>query len=80
MAQSFSNVGKACQDEMKNLPFFPEGSFGRSVVVLMVFRLHCFWIFLFGPRKRNKIFTRVWALKKCDALSQVWPQHVTLEE
>jgi len=32
MTLSFSTVVKAYQDEIKNLPFVPEGYFGRSIV------------------------------------------------
>jgi len=32
MALSFSTIVKAYQDEMKNLPIIPKGSFGHSAV------------------------------------------------
>jgi serine/threonine protein kinase len=56
MAQSFSNVVKAYQEEI-NLPFVPKGSFGLRVV-----GDNCFptIVLFFGPRKRHNIFTRVW--------------------
>jgi hypothetical protein len=49
MAQSFSTVVKAYQDEMKNLPFIPKGSFGHSVVGADGFPTIVLWILVFGP-------------------------------
>jgi hypothetical protein len=49
MAQSFSTVVKAYQDEMKYLPFVPKGSFGRSLVGADGFPTIALWILGFGP-------------------------------
>jgi hypothetical protein len=52
MAQSFSNVVKAYQDEMKNLPFVSKGTFGQSVVGADGFPTTLFFGFLFSDHEK----------------------------
>ena len=69
MAPSFSALVKAYQDEMKNLPFVPKGSFGRSVVGVYGFPTTMFfWILVFGPRKRGVKFLQECGLLKREML------------
>ena len=79
-AQSFSSVVKAYQEEMKNLPFVPKGSFGRSVVGADGFPTTMFFGFLFLDHEKGDTFLQVCGLKKRDGMSHVRQKHVPLEE
>jgi len=68
IAQSFSSVVKAYQEEMKNLPFIPKGSFGRSVVGADGFLTTVFFGFLFSDREKGVTFLQECGLVKREML------------
>jgi len=66
MALSFCAVAKAYQDEIKNLPFVPKGSFGRSVEGADGFPTKMFFGFLFSDHEKGVKF-----LQECGLLKRV---------
>ena len=66
MALSFSTAVKAYQDEIKNLPFIPEGSFGRNVVVVDGFPTKMFFGLLFSDHEIGVKFLQVCGLLKSE--------------
>jgi len=64
MALSFFTVAKAYQDETKNLPFVPKGSFGRSVVGAVGFSTKMFFGFFFSDHEKGVRFLQECGLLK----------------
>jgi hypothetical protein len=80
MALFFSTVVKAFQDELKNLPFVPKGSYGRSIVGDDGFPTNLFFGFLFSDHEKGIKCLPECGLLKRDALSHVRQQHVLVEK
>jgi hypothetical protein len=78
MAQSFSNVGKAYQDEMNNLPFVLKGSFGRSVVGADGFPTTFFFGFLFLDHEKGIKFLQGCRLLKREMLCPTCGRNMSL--
>ena len=64
MALSFFTEAKAYQNETKNLPFVPKGSFRRSVVGVDSFLTTLFFGFLFSDHEKGVKFLQECGLLK----------------
>jgi transposase-like protein len=77
MAQSFSNVVKAYQEEM-NLPCLPKGSFGRSLVGADGFPTNMFFGVLFSDHERDIKFLQECGLLKKEMLCPTCKSNMSL--
>ena len=80
MTQSFSSVVKAYQEEMKNLPFVPKGSFGRSVMGTDGFLTTMFFGFLFLDHEKGDTFLQECGRLKREMVCSTCGKNVPLEE
>jgi len=78
MAQSFPSVVKAYQEELKNLPFVPKGSFGRSVVGADGFPTTMFFGFLFSDHEKGITFLQECGLLKREMLCPTCGNNMSL--
>jgi len=78
MVQSFSTVVKANQDDMKNLPFVPKGSFGRSVVGDDGFPTTLFFGFLFSDHEKGVKFLQECGLLKREMICPTCGSNMSL--
>jgi hypothetical protein len=78
MAQSFSTVVKAYQDETKNLPFVPKGYFGRSVVGADSFPTTLFFGFLFSDHEKGVKFLQECGLLKREMICHTCGSNMSL--
>lgn len=78
MALSFSAVVKAYQDELKNLPFVPKGSYGRSLVGDDGLPTKMFFGFLFSDHEKGIKFLQECGLLKREMLCPTCGSNMSL--